>query len=154
MLVEVQIGVQYLDQKVEILGLCHANLRCLQSLAQLSHHLVTLLATGAEVQVRCQSNRLRLQILLEQLVGVAGGVGAECLEVICAEAVQRVQGRDNQIEGGHFGITFGDFFLKDYVSLGHELVCLILELGHRAEVIDGLGGLQVETESLLWVLWL
>ena len=47
-LVEVQIGVQDLYEQIEILWLRHANLRRLQRLAKLSHHLVALLAASAE----------------------------------------------------------------------------------------------------------
>ena len=47
-LIEVQIGVQDLYEQIEVLWLRHANLRRLQRLAKLSHHLVTLLAASAE----------------------------------------------------------------------------------------------------------
>ena len=47
-LVEVQIGVQDLYKQIEILWLRHADLRRLQRLAKLSHHLVALLAACAE----------------------------------------------------------------------------------------------------------
>lgn len=154
MLVEVEVRVEDLDEQVEVLRLRHAYFRRFQRFAKLRHHLVALLATRAEVEVRGQRDGLSLQVLLEQLVGVADGVGAQSLEIVRPETRKRVQSRHDKIQGGYFSLTFSDFFLKYDVGLAHELISLIFKLSDCLQVIDGLCGLQVELEGHLGVLWL
>lgn len=91
LLEEEQVGVEDLDQKVKILGLCHADLRRFERFAELGHDLLTLLAAIAEEQMRGQADCLSLQILLEQLVAVADCICAKRLKVFRAKARERVQ---------------------------------------------------------------
>ena len=91
LLEEVQVRVQDLHKQVEILWFSHADLGCFESLAQLGHDLLTLLAAVAEEQMRGKADSLSLEILLEQLVAVADSVGAESLEVLRVEARERVK---------------------------------------------------------------
>ena len=66
-LVEEQICIQDLDQKVQVLWLGHADLRSFEGFSELSHHLLTLTSAVAEVQVRGQRDCFSLKILLQQL---------------------------------------------------------------------------------------
>ena len=151
-LVEVEVRVEDLDEQVEVLRLCHAYFGRFQGFAKLGHHLVALLATRAEVEVRCQRYSLRLQVLLQQLVRVADGVGAQSLEIVRPEARKRVQSRNDEVQRGYFSLAFSHFFLKNDVGLTHKLISLVFKLSDRLQVIDGLCGLQIKLEGHLGVL--
>jgi len=141
LLVEVQVGIQDLDQKVEVLGLSHADLRGLERLAKLGHDLIALLAALAEEEMRSEADGLRLQVFLQKLVGVADGVATQRLKVLRSETSQRVQGCHEELQAIDLVLALRHFLLKDDVGLRHELVCLILQLSDLLEVVDGLASL-------------
>mmetsp|Transcript_26691 Transcript_26691/g.33285 ORF Transcript_26691/g.33285 Transcript_26691/m.33285 type:complete len:241 (-) Transcript_26691:1378-2100(-) len=96
-----------------------------------------------------EGDSLRLQVLLKQLVAVAGRVATQSLEILRSEARQRVQSRHDQVQAVHFLLTLCHFFLKYNVRLRHELIGLILELSDLLKVVDRLRSLKVQSQSLL-----
>ena len=79
--------------------------------------MIALFAARTEVEMGGESDSLRLQVLLQQLVRVAHCVRAQSLEVVRSEASQRVQSRNDKVQSGYFSLTLCDFFLEDDVSL-------------------------------------
>ena len=88
---EIEIGVEYLDQQIQVLWLCHANLGSLTRLAELGQDHLASLATLTKVEMRGVADGLSLQVFLQKLVLVAENVSGERLEVFLTEASQRVQ---------------------------------------------------------------
>ena len=134
--IEVHVGVEQLDKQVEVLGLTHADICCLEGLSQLVHSSLAILSERAPEEVRVLDDRLALHVLLEELSRVGHGVGAESLEVVSTESSDVVQGGHHQVEGGNFLLSLADVFFEDGEGLSHELVCEIFKVHLQGQVVD------------------